>query len=307
MKKEEFSYPSSDGKTAIHAIRWIPEEGPKAVLQIVHGMTEYVDRYDRFARFLADNGFLVVGNDHLGHGQSVTAEDRLGFFAEEDGNKKVLSDIHRLHEITAAAYSDKPYFMLGHSMGSFLCRQYAAEHGNTLSGAIIMGTGMQPAAVTAFGKELCRLIAGRKGWDHRSGMVDRIATGSYNKKFEGNTGYEWLSTDREHVAKYAKDPLCTYMFTVNGYYNMFDSIYKLAGKSYVEGMPKDLPVLFVSGADDPVGDYGKAVQKVYDSFRKMGMKDVALILYPGDRHEILSEKDKETVDRDILSWMNARM
>ena len=303
MKKEEFTYPSSDGKTQIHAIRWVPDGVPKAVLQIVHGMTEYVDRYDRFARVLAENGFLVTGNDHLGHGKSVTDEKKLGYFADSEGNCKVLSDIHKLHELTAAAYPDKPYFMLGHSMGSFLCRQYIAEHGNTLTGAIVMGTGMQPGAMTAFGKVLCRAIAGAKGWDYRSALVNNIATGSYNKRFEGNTGREWLSTDAAHVAKYADDPLCTYMFTVNGYYNMFDSIYKLSKTDYVERMPKDLPVLFVSGEDDPVGDYGKAVRQVYESFRKLGMKDVEMILYPGDRHEILSEKDKETVDGDILSWL----
>ena len=307
MKKEEFTYLSSDGETQIHAIRWIPEGEVKAVLQIVHGMTEYVGRYERFAVFLTENGFLVTGNDHLGHGLSVTDESRLGYFSENDGNEKVLADIHKLHEITAAGYPDRPYFMLGHSMGSFLCRQYIAEHGNTLTGAIVMGTGMQPGFVTGFGKLLCRGIAGRKGWDYRSKTVDHIATGSYNKKFENDTGYEWLSTDKEHVARYAADPLCTYMFTLNGYYNMFESIHKLSDRKYVERMPKALPVYFVSGEDDPVGDYGKAVRKVYDSFGRMGMKDVSITLYPGDRHEILAEKDRETVNRDILSWMQKRM
>ena len=307
MKKEEFTYRSSDGMTDIHAIRWIPDEKPKAVLQIAHGMTEYADRYDAFASFLAEHGFAVTGNDHLGHGKSVTDESKLGYFADEKGNGKVLADMHRLHEITAALYPDIPYFLLGHSMGSFLARQYAAEHGSTLNGVIVMGTGDQPGAVTAAGKKICSVIASKNGWDHRSKMVDNIATGSYNKKFAGKTGKEWLSANPENVAKYVKDPLCMYLFTVNGYYNMFDSIGKLSDSTYVAQMPKSLPVFFVSGGDDPVGDYGKAVKKVYERFGKMGMKDVSMKLYSGDRHEILNENDRDIVYGDILAWLNDRM
>lgn len=303
MKKVEFTYPSHDGKTQIHAICWEPDEKPAAVLQISHGMVEYIDRYDEFAAFLTRQGYVVVGNDHLGHGKSVQDDSWLGYFAEKEGNKVVLRDIHRLRLMIQKRFPDVPYFILGHSMGSFLVRQYLCLHGSGLAGAIIMGTGHQPRIATAFGMALCKTMALFTGWHYRSFLVDAMAFGGYNRKFGSLKGRQWLSRNEENVAAYVKDPLCTYRFTLNGYYNLFYSIHMLSDEEILAKMPKNLPIFLVAGEDDPVGNAGESVKKVYEQFKRLGMKDVTLKLYPQDRHEILNEVDREDVYWDIFHWM----
>ena len=307
MIKEEFTYRSADGVTAIHAIRWIPEGKIRLILQIAHGMAEYIDRYDEFASFLADRGVLVTGNDHLGHGKSIQDEEDLGFFAFKDGNNKVLSDMDELMSITKEKYPGKPYFLMGHSMGSFLCRQFIAEKGEKLDGAIIMGTGLQSGFITAFARSLCMIIASFKGWHHRSAFINNLAFGSYNNGFGEKGGTDWLSVNRENVERYNADPLCGYMFTVNGYYCMFDSINKLSDRKYIANMPKKLPVLITSGGKDPVGDGGSSPAILTGIYEKMGMEDVTLKLYPDDRHEILNEDDRKTVFNDIYSWLRSKV
>ena len=305
MTKRDFRYLSADGETQIHAIEWIPEGKPAAVLQILHGMVEYVDRYDAFASFLAEKGYYVVGNDHLGHGESVKTDEDHGYFGTPDGNQYVVSDIHELRMMAQKKYPDAPYFMLGHSMGSFLLRQYLTVHGEGLSGAVVMGTGKQPAIVLGAGKLLCRLIALFKGWRHRSRLLFNMALGSYNKKFEpARTPNDWLSKNEESVDAYCADPWCTFRFTLNAYFFMFKGIgiaQKDAGK-----VPKDVPMLIVSGAEDPVGGSGKGVTEVYESYKKLGIRDIALKLYPGDRHEILNELDRVTVYADLYAWLEER-
>lgn len=305
--KNEFYYPSGDGKTKIHAIEWVPEGEVHAVLQMCHGMVEYIDRYHEFAEFLAKRGYYVVGHDHLGHGKSVVSNDKLGYFADTDGNVHVVGDIHQLRVKTEQKYPGIPYFMLGHSMGSFLLRQYLGMYGEGLSGAVVMGTGHQPDVVLAAGKVLCRIIASVKGWEHRSVLVNNMAFGGFNKRFEAETdGSNWLSRNAENARNYAKDPLCTFVFTVNAYYNMFTGI-QMVNKQEREGaIPKQLPVFFVAGQDDPVGNYGKSVENISKKYIACGMKDVTLKLYPKDRHEILNEVDRALVYRDIYLWLEEK-
>ncbi|MFR8170188.1 MAG: alpha/beta hydrolase [Marvinbryantia sp.] len=303
MKKEHFTYHSNDHVTEIHAIRWIPEGKVRAVLQISHGMVEFIDRYDEFAGYLAERGILVTGNDHLGHGKSVQSEEHYGYFAKEDGNKTLLKDIHRLRRITQQKYPEVPYFLLGHSMGSFLVRQYLCIYGEGLAGAVIMGTGYQPRIATQFGMVLTTAMAKVLGWNYRSFLVDAMAFGGYNRKFGKLSGKAWLSRNEENVNTYMKEKLCNFRFTLNGYYNLFYSIYTLSFENFLNGMPRDLPVLFVSGDDDPVGQFGKGVTKVYRQFLRMGMTKVKCRLYPQDRHEILNEVDREDVYGDIYYWM----
>ncbi len=302
--KQEFTYLSKDQKTKIHAIEWIPANEVVGILQMCHGMVEYIDRYDAFATYLASKGYYVVGHDHLGHGQSVVSEDKLGYFADVKGNDCVIGDIHELRLLTEKKYPDVPYFMLGHSMGSFLLRQYLGIYGADLAGAIIMGTGEQPSAVLGAGKMMCKLIAGMKGWHHRSTFINNMAFGSYNKKFaEEGSENAWLSRNKENVEKYEADPLCGYLFTVNAYYNMFDGMSKMNRQEKAGVLPKDLPILFVAGAEDPVGNFGKSVENLYKAYKKSGNCDVELKLYKDDRHEILNEVDKDIVYEDILNWI----
>lgn len=306
--KNEFYYPSSDGETQIHAIKWTPPVEPVAVLQIVHGMVEFIDRYDEFAEYMAGNGIVVVGNDHLGHGQSVANEERYGFFKLDNGNAALLTDIHTLRSKTAESYPSLPYFILGHSMGSFLTRQYLARHGDGLSGAIVMGTGSQPTIILNLAKGFCAFIASFKGWNFRSKFIDNLAFGAYNKRFEpSRTSKEWLTKDAQIVDSYIANPQCSFLFTLNGYHNLFYSIKDCQNKKNIDRIPKDLPVFFVAGKDDPVGNFGKGVEKACEGFLKAGIKDVNIKLYKDDRHEILNETDRETVFDDILKWIQSKI
>ena len=302
--RDEFYFPSKDGNTEIHTIEWKPDKEVKAVLQICHGMVEYIERYDEFAQFLCDKGYYVVGNDHLGHGKSVQAKSEYGFFNEKYGNVCVLGDIHTLRQRTAKKHPDVPYFMLGHSMGSSLLRQYIEMYGNGLAGVVLMGTVEDHSkAALLFGKRLCRIMAAFRGWHYRSKLVDDLAIGGYNKKFKpARTQADWITSDYERLEKYATDPLCTFRFTVNAYYNMFLGMINMQRKESVYMIPKGLPVLFVSGAEDPVGGFGKGVRKIYEKYRAAGIQDVALRLYTGDRHEILNEIDRQQVYEDLLGW-----
>ncbi|HIX63939.1 MAG TPA: alpha/beta hydrolase [Candidatus Mediterraneibacter colneyensis] len=303
--RDEFYFPSKDGNTEIHTMEWKPQGEVTAVLQICHGMIEYVGRYEEFAEFLCEKGYYVVGNDHLGHGKSVQAKSEYGFFNEKYGNVCVLGDMHTLRQRTMKKYPDVPYFILGHSMGSSLLRQYIQMYGNGLSGVILMGTVADHGkASLLFGKRLCRLMAAFRGWHYRSKMVDNLAIGGYNKKFKpAHTRADWITSDFERLEAYASDPLCSFRFTVNAYYNMFLGMLSTQRKEGVYMIPKSLPVLFVSGTEDPVGEFGKGVRKIYEKYRAAGIQDVTLRLYVGDRHEILNETDREQVFEDLLEWL----
>ena len=304
--KKEFCYPSRDGVTQIHAVEWIPEGEVKGVLQICHGMVEYINRYHDFAEYMCERGYYVTGHDHLGHGQSIRNEEDYGYFEEKKGNQFVIGDIQKLREMTIEKYPDVPYYMLGHSMGSFLLRQYLTMYGKGLSGAIIMGTGYQRSAVLNMGQLVCRVIAAFKGWRYRSRFVDKLSFGSYNKRFEpGETSKDWITSDKDHRQKYVNDPLCSFMFTLGGYYQMFEGMKVLTRRESMERIPKDLPVLFVAGADDPVGAFGKGVEKVYKKYKTAGMQQVSMHLYEGDRHEILNETDREQVYEDLYQWIES--
>ncbi len=306
--KNDLTFPSSDGQTKIHAIEWLPDGEPTAVLQICHGMCEFIDRYDAFARFMAGHGFYVVGNDHLGHGASVTEDSRHGYFAKEDGNGCVLSDLHTLREMTETRFPGLPYFWIGHSMGSFLTRQYIARHGEGLAGAVIMGTGSQPGAVLAGGKAICGLLSAFRGEEYRSPLLTKMSFGAYNERIDPlRTKSDWLTKDEDIVDAYNANPWCTFAFTVNGYRNLFLSISDCQDRKTVAKIPKNLPLLLVSGAEDPVGKYGADVDAVTKAYREAGILDVTEKLYPGDRHEILNELDRETVYEDLLRWMTERM
>lgn len=302
--RDEFYFPSKDGNTEIHTIEWKPVGEVRAVLQICHGMVEYIRRYDEFAQFLCGEGYYVVGNDHLGHGKSIQAKSEYGFFNEKYGNACVLGDMHTLRQRTEKKYPGVPYFMLGHSMGSSLLRQYVQMYGNGLSGAVLMGTvADHKKAALLFGKRLCRVMAAFRGWHYRSKMVDNLVLGAYNKKFKpARTRADWITSDNENLDMYVADPLCSFMFTVNAYYNVFSGMIGIQRKESVYMIPKGLPVLFVSGADDPVGEFGKGVRKIYEKYRAAGIRDVTLRLYTGDRHEILNETDRDQVYKDLLGW-----
>ena len=308
MKKEVFSFPSTSGVCDIRCVRYIPDGEICAILQIAHGMVEFIDRYEDFASYLCEKGYLVTGNDHLGHGGSVKSEDDWGYFAEENGYKALLNDMYELTKITKELYPNIPYFLLGHSMGSFYARQYLCEYGNELNAAIIMGTGHQDLGAIKFGLAACKMFALVKGWKHRSSAINALAFGSYNKKFEpARTPNDWLTKDESIVDWYIHEPKCSFMFTLNGYYNMFLGLSRLHDKELLNKMPKNLPILFVSGEDDPVGNFGKGVKAAAKSVEDAGCRNVEMKLYPNDRHEILNELDRKQVYEDLYNWLQDKL
>ncbi|MDO4197930.1 MAG: alpha/beta hydrolase [Erysipelotrichaceae bacterium] len=307
MKKEEFVFESHDGITNIRAVRYIPEE-TRCILQIAHGMVEFIDRYEGFAKFLCDRGFLVTGHDHLGHGGSVIDESKWGYFAKDDGNRCLIEDMHSLTLITKEMYPDIPYFLMGHSMGSFYTRQYLIDYSDELNGCIIMGTGSPGKIAATMGMNICKVMALFKGWEYRSDMVNNIVMGSYNAQFKPNrTSVDWLTKDEAVCDWYLSEPRCTFVFTLNAFCNMFKGISRLYDKELLKKMEKRLPVYFVSGDKDPVGNNGKGVKEAYDSFIEAGMIDAEMKLFENDRHEILNETDKEDVYEDIFNWISGKL
>ena len=300
MEKREFFFRSCDGVTKIHAMEWIPDGEVRAVLQICHGMTEHIRRYDDFASYLAERGFCVAGHDHLGHGQSVQGEEYYGYFHETKGNACVIGDIHKLRYWIKKQYREVPYFMLGHSMGSFLLRQYLTCESAGLAGAVIMGTGYHSVPEVMAGQALCRAIAVFKGWKYRSRLVNAAGFGGFNRRFMPcETEMDWLTADKRKRDEYIEDPHCGFIFTVNGYYHMKC----LQKRKNIDKIRKDLPLLLISGEDDPVGAFGKGVRKVHKEYAKAGIADTELRLYEGKRHELLNEKGRMQVYADCLQWM----
>lgn len=301
--KKEFYFPSKDGITQIHAMEWIPKEEIKATLQIAHGMVEHIDRYSDFATYLAENGIYVTGHSHLGHGKSMISKEKMGYFAAPNGNECVIGDIHQLRKITQEKYPNVPCFMLGHSMGSFLLRQYLGVYGKGLSGAIIMGTGEQPDAILSGGKLVCKMIAAFKGWEYRSDFVNSLVIGGFEKEM----GKGWLSRNEENVKNYAADPLSGFVFTLNAFYNMFDGMSKMNTQEKSGNFPKELPMFFVAGSEDPVGNHGKGVETVYRRYLEKGAKNAQIKLYKDDRHEILNELDRRVVYEDLHNWIKVNI
>ena len=307
MVKLEFYYPSSDGKTQIHAIRWEPEGKPKAIVQIIHGMVEFIDRYDEFARFLVEHDYLVCGEDHLGHGASVISDEYHGFFGKH-GNEWVISDIHELRNIMQKEYPDLPYLMLGHSMGSFLVRQYItekdAEYAKGLSGVVVMGTGWQPNAVLNAGK-LVAMMLGTNKVGKKAKLIDGMSFGSYLKRIKNpRTVSDWLTKDNDIVDKYRQSPWCTFSFTPNAYFHMFNGMLKAHDTKRMQKLPKDMPLLLTSGAEDPVGNWGEGVRKAYMAYLENSPCKVDIRLYEDDRHEILNETDREDVFKDLRAFFD---
>lgn len=299
---------SSNGKTNIRVRCCIPESTPVGVVQIAHGIAEHSERYDAFSSFLAEHGFLTVANDHLGHGKSVASDDELGYFAGSDGWDLAVGDMRRLYHRTSEAYPDIPYYLFGHSMGSFLVRTFLIQYDVGLAGAVICGTGQQADGLVRLGRSFGKAEIRRKGAQYRSSMLNGMAFGSYNKRIaDRRTDYDWLSRDPEIVDRYISDPLCGFVPTAGLFTDMMNGIAFITERDNLMRMNKSLPVLFIAGDKDPVGEYGKGVIKAYTSFLNAGMTDVTLKLYHGCRHEILNELCRDQVMNDVLNWFRTRL
>lgn len=305
---QDFYFQSSTGRTSIHALKCVPDSKPRAVVQIAHGIAEHIDRYRPFMEFLADNGFVVAGNDHLGHGKSIRVPEEQGFFAEKDGWWRVVDDMDKLHDIMSNEYPELPYVLFGHSMGSFLTRTYLIKHPDKYDGVILSGTGHQSPALVLGGNAAASVMAKLNGAMGDGAKLDSLAFGTYLNKIESpRTKFDWLSRDTEQVDKYIADPLCGFVGKIGLYRDMMQGIKFITDKKNIAQMNKEKPVYFMSGDGDPVGDYGKGVERAYKAFCDAGLHDVFMRLYPGGRHEMLNETNKEQVYQDILSWLNEKI
>lgn len=305
-------YRSYDGKTQIRAQVWAPEQAwgsrgpaPRAIVQIVHGMSEHIGRYDEFARFLVRRGFVVCANDHIGHGRSVPCADALGHLPASGGKDILIEDVHELRKTIAARYARQtPYVLFGHSMGSFIVRAYLARYAEGLSAAVICGTGQQSQLRSKIGNFLARRIAASKGEDYRSTFLHRLGAGSFSGHInDARTPFDWISTDPAVVDDYIEDDLCGVMFSAGGYATLTDLTGEVATMACASRVPKHLPVLFIAGAQDPVGECGKGVHAAVDLMRRAGVNQVDEIIYEDMRHEILNEPGREQVYTDVAQWI----
>ena len=304
----DFYYPSSTGKNQIHARICTPDGTPKAVVQIAHGIAEHIDRYEDFMRFLAENSYVAVGNDHLGHGKSAATPDELGIFAEENGWNYVVEDMKKLRDQIKEQYPDLPYVFFGHSMGSFLTRTFLIKYPALYDAAILSGTGHQSAALVNGGYLAAQLLTKKNGPRSSGQTLNDMAFGSYCKRIENpRTPFDWLSRDNDTVDRYIADPLCGFICKTSLYRDMMGGLKFLTDQKNINKMNRNAPVYFMSGAEDPVGDYGKGVEKAYKAFCRAGLTDVMIRLYPGGRHEMLNEINRSEVMQDILSWLNDRI
>ena len=301
MRTDHF-FPSC-GEGQIHFCKWTPGGEPKAVLQIVHGIAEFVERYDAFAEYLNGLGYVVVAEDHMGHGQSIGETGTRGYFA--GGWFAAVEDTCRLMRDTMAEYPGLPYILFGHSMGSFMARTILAKYpDNGISAAVICGTGWQPRAALPAVIKLVEAVCKKEGERNPNETLQSMVFGSYNKKVEHpRTAYDWLTRDPKIVDAYIAHPLCGFTASAGLLRDMMKGILYIEQPKNLGNMKKDLPVLFIAGGDDPVGSYGKGVERTAAEFKKAGMTDVSCRIYPLCRHEILNEINMEEIFGDVAQWI----
>lgn len=305
LVRSEYFFPSHDGKTLIHVNQWTPLCRPVlGVVQIAHGVAEYGARYAPLAQFLCDNGFVVVANDHLGHGQSQIENRPMVYLGDENGWQNAVDDIETLRERTAQEFPHVPYVLFGHSMGSFLSRTHLIRYPGRIDGCILCGTGYMSRALILGGRGIARRESRRLGRTAYSEIADRLAFGAYNRRFAPNrTAYDWVSRDEDNVDAYLADPLCGAPVTLGLFEELLGGIGMVCRQCHIDKMDKTLPVLLIAGDQDPVGDMGRGVRRTAAAFQKAGVQAVSVKLYHGLRHEILNEKTARYVYRDVLDWL----
>lgn len=305
--RTDMKVPSNDGVTQLKVVVWKPDGNIKAIVQLSHGMVEHIERYTEFALYLADREILVVGSDHLGHGESLTSEDKLGFICDNNPAEVLMDDLHSIGEVIRKEYPNLPYFLFGHSMGSFIVRNYITKYGDELAGAIICGSGDIPNGKAKSGRALINFLKIFRGKMARSKFIDGMVIGNNDKYFKDSEHPSWLTKETSIAQAYYADPKCGYLFTLNGYKTLMDCIIMNNDASRTARIPKDLPLFIISGKDCCLGEFGKGLRRIYDKYKAAGMKDIAWKLYENDRHEILNETDRDIVYNDILVWINKKL
>ena len=299
-------FTSSNGKTTIEALHWPCGDAPRGVVQLCHGMCEHIGRYDEFARFLNSRGFAVVGNNHLGHGASLI-EGRYGYFGDDGAYNFLVEDLELLRRKAAALYPGLPYFLFGHSMGSFIARLYIARYGDRLSAAVICGTS-GPNPLSGAGQLLAKLVIALRGRTYVSHWLEKLAGADNLKRIpNARTSSDWLSRDTAKVDEFIADERCGFTFTCSAYLELARMLENVSDEAWYRAVPRGLPLLLIAGDDDPVGKWGEGVRYVYDKLKEAGVSDAELKLYPGARHELLNELNREEVFEDVAVFLDKHM
>jgi len=302
MTKTEGTFLSSDQQHQLHYCVWTPAGNPLAVIQICHGMNETIERYEELADTLTQRGFVVCGHDMLGHGMACADEDR-GFFGSSDGKDHLIQDVEEMRLVMRKKYRALPYILLGHSMGSFICRAYVTRYPDGADGLILAGTSGS-VKILKNGLRILKLLIALKGERYRSKWVHDVQTKGYNDRFKAeNDPYSWLSKDAEDRARFSRDEHNAFIFTLRGYQDMLSILQEVSAEDWAGEYPKNLPVLLLTGKDDPVGDYGAGVQEVCDRLEDAYVSEISLRLYDNCRHELFHEPEMPQVVEDMTQWI----
>ncbi|WAA13429.1 alpha/beta hydrolase [Fervidibacillus halotolerans] len=283
---------------------WESTQKPKAIIQIAHGMAEHIERYHEFAKFFVTKGFLVVGNDHRGHGKTGEKEGRLGYLADEEGFERAVDDLRAVNLMIKEEFPKARIFLMGHSMGSFFVRRYIQKYANSIHGAIISGTGGNPRIGGKIGKWIAKREIKKRGRMAESPTIQRLIFGSYNKKFKDDSSpFAWLTRDTEIVKTYMNDPFCGFTCTSGFFYDLFTGLETIHQDENIRKIPNDFPMFIFSGEQDPVGGNTKGVKKVIRQYEKNGLTNIQSMFFPKGRHEMLNELNKEDVYEHIFHWI----
>ncbi|WP_087972624.1 alpha/beta hydrolase [Oceanobacillus rekensis] len=291
--------------TEVYCKKWyVDGNKPKAIIQLAHGMAEHINRYKEFANFLLKKGFFVIGNDHRGHGKTAEKSGVQGYFSDKDGFTKTTNDLYEITMNVKEFYPDTPIFLLGHSMGSFLVRNYLQEYSAEIHGVILSGTGYYSKTISIAGKSLAYFLSPKK----ESNLLNQLAFSSNNKKIsDQKNGYEWLTREETVVKKYRDDPLCGFIPTGRFFFDLLSGIISMQNKKRNKMIQKDLPLLIISGDADPIGDYGKGIWKTADIYQKAGLQDISIMLFTDGRHELLNETNREEVYDALYRWTKQQL
>ena len=300
---EKFGVPSIDGIHTLNTEIYAPKSEAKLVLQISHGMIDYIGRYEALADYLCERGIVVAGADHLGHGETVNGPEEYGYFAKKDGYKFVVDDLYAVNCVLHERYAGLPVVLFGHSMGSFMARLYAVKYPDSISGIVIHGTGGKNPLLIA-GKVLVKLLQFFYGEHHRSKLLGIMAFGSYNSKFSKEEGLNaWLTRDVSRVGDRMENPKTSFDFSVSAYYDLFSALGECNAKRWYTAYPKNLPTLIMSGTMDPVGNYGEGVRQVFGGLVASGVENLDIKMYEDARHELFNEINREECFEDLYEWL----
>jgi alpha-beta hydrolase superfamily lysophospholipase len=301
MKSTDFAFQTVDGAT-LHVRGWLVE-GPKAIVQVLHGMAEHGARYARLAQALAEAGYSTYAHDHRGHGQSIPEGSPPGHMADTDGWNRVVEDAHGVNREIARRHPGIPIIVLGHSMGSFVLQQLLFEHPGDMVAAALSASNGKPPPIAKLGKLVARIERARVGRRKPSPIMQKLTFDEYNKAFAPTrTEFDWLSRDPEEVDKYVGDPLCGFAVSTQVWIDMLSGLDRIAKPSNVAKVPKGMPLYLFAGDRDPVGDFGKGMRRLYDAYKRAAIFDVRLKLYPNGRHEMLNETNRDEVMSDFIAW-----